>query len=83
MINLDCTDMKNADDLHALLAAALGFPAYYGHNLDALFDCLMDLRQDICLRLYGWAELGQWKDGFTEVFLDATRENPHLDIAFI
>lgn len=28
---------------HRAIAGALGFPDYYGHNLDALHDCLSDL----------------------------------------
>ncbi|MFF4739931.1 barstar family protein [Streptomyces sp. NPDC001262] len=31
------------DSLHHDIAAALGFPDYYGHNLDALNDCLRDV----------------------------------------
>lgn len=27
---------------HDAIAAALGFPGYYGRNLDALYDCLTD-----------------------------------------
>lgn len=33
----------SAADVHALLAEELGFPAYYGHNLDALEECLGDV----------------------------------------
>ncbi len=25
------------------IGTALGFPAWYGHNLDALYDCLVDM----------------------------------------
>jgi RNAse (barnase) inhibitor barstar len=36
------TVRSKADALDAI-GAALDFPAYYGRNLDALFDCLTDL----------------------------------------
>ena len=82
MITIDCSEMKDAAGLHDLLAAQLELPGYYGANLDALFDCLMEIRKDTTIRLLGWSELGSWKEGFTETFLDATLENPHLDISF-
>jgi len=36
---------RTRDDVHAALAAALSFPGYYGHNLDALNDCLRDVAE--------------------------------------
>ena len=58
--------------LHGALAGALGFPDWYGGNLDALFDCLTDLREDADLtqrqvgeainvpqRTYAYYESGQ------------------------
>src|SRR5271156_3075441 len=38
-VGLDATDWDEAR-LHRDFAAALDFPDYYGHNLDALADCL-------------------------------------------
>lgn len=37
--------------------AALGFPGYYGRNLDALWDCLGDLERPTALVWDGWQEL--------------------------
>jgi RNAse (barnase) inhibitor barstar len=47
-LDLDCTrvDLAGCLDKSQLLeriAAALGFPGWFGHNWDALFDCLADL----------------------------------------
>jgi RNAse (barnase) inhibitor barstar len=39
----DCGEWASEDDMHRALAARLEFPAYYGHNLDALNDCLGDI----------------------------------------
>lgn len=49
---LDCGAMRTCGAFHAGIAAALGFPAYYGANLDALYDCLTDLPAgtELCLR---------------------------------
>lgn len=39
------------------VGSALGFPAYYGHNLDALWDCLTDLTRPTALVWAGWEPL--------------------------
>lgn len=82
MITIDCTEIKNKEQLHGLLAEALCFPSYYGHNLDALFDCLTEIRTKTAIRLLGWSELGDWKEGFQNVFINAALEDPILDIIF-
>ncbi|MBR7081998.1 MAG: barstar family protein [Oscillospiraceae bacterium] len=35
--------IADRDELHETLAMGLGFPEYYGKNLDALHDCLADI----------------------------------------
>ncbi len=79
---LDCTGITDKAALHRALAQVLRFPDWYGHNLDALMDCLTDLEAPTQLRLLGWNELGEWKDGFAETFIDASLENPDLTIIF-
>jgi RNAse (barnase) inhibitor barstar len=57
-----------ADDRRAVLRGigrALGFPDYYGANLDALWDCLTDLTEPTALVWRGWQSLavdhpGDW-----------------------
>lgn len=41
---LDCAAWQSESDFHRQVAAALDFPGYYGHNLDAFNDCLGDVR---------------------------------------
>jgi hypothetical protein len=41
---------SNEADMHRAISGALGFPSYYGHNLDALNDCL----RDVITHQYGW-----------------------------
>ena len=43
IIHIDARKLTDAAGLHASLSEALGFPATYGKNLDALIDCLSDL----------------------------------------
>lgn len=39
----DCSSWVDEAAMHGDIAAGLGFPDYYGRNLDALNDCLSDL----------------------------------------
>ena len=80
MMNIDCTGVENAQQMHILLAKSLEFPDYYGHNLDALFDCLTDIRRPTTIRLAGFSRLGDWKQGFINVFENCSLENPHVEI---
>lgn len=43
VVTVDGAAMITADAMHAELARAFGFPDWYGHNLDALLDCLSSL----------------------------------------
>lgn len=38
-------------DIHEKLADALGFPEYYGMNLDALHDCLGDISEETSITI--------------------------------
>ncbi|MDO5286692.1 MAG: barstar family protein [Actinomycetia bacterium] len=40
----------------AEVGPALGFPAYYGANLDALADCLSELEQPTAVVWRGWGD---------------------------
>jgi RNAse (barnase) inhibitor barstar len=37
---LDCSGWRSEDDFHDAASRTLGFPDYYGRNLDAFNDCL-------------------------------------------
>lgn len=43
VVRLDASTWPSEADLHRDIAAALHFPDYYGHNLNALNDCLSDV----------------------------------------
>ena len=62
-----------------LVQERLGLPHWYGRNLDALYDCLTDLREvTVYLRnpeaMTG--ALGDYGDKVLRVFRDAAAENP-------
>ncbi|MFF4319552.1 barstar family protein [Streptomyces sp. NPDC001568] len=43
VVRLSAGQWTTEQDMHRAIAAALQFPDYYGHNLDALNDCLGDV----------------------------------------
>ena len=43
-IIIDAGDMRDRDSLHLVMKEALNLPEHYGRNLDALWDCLMEIR---------------------------------------
>jgi len=79
---IDGAAIETRDQLHDALARQLSFPAYYGRNLDALFDCLTDLNEDTELLLVHadalFAHLGVYADVLQALLRDACEENPHL-----
>ena len=39
---IDCADAPTINDFYSQIQKGLKFPAYFGKNLDALYDCLCD-----------------------------------------
>jgi len=77
---INFSTVTDKDSLHRKLAACLPLPEYYGHNLDALFDCLTDLGPCI-ITLSGsrWLDsLGSTGTALRQVFTDAAEENKNL-----
>ena len=81
---IDGAAIETREQLHDALARQLSFPDYYGRNLDALFDCLTELREETELRLVRrdelFAHLGVYADILQNVLRDACEENPHLHL---
>ena len=79
---IDGAAIETREQLHDALAKQLSLPDYYGRNLDALFDCLTELREETELRLVRrdelFAHLGVYADILQNVLRDACEENPHL-----
>ena len=84
---LDGTMIMNREMLHDTLSATLRLPAWYGRNLDALYDCLTDVREDtvVVLRDRGALEehLGSYGHRCLRVLEDASRDNPHIRLETI
>lgn len=79
---LDCSGIENKRQLHEALKEALRLPEWYGHNLDALFDCLTELEEETLLVLTCWTQT-DYSSGFESVFADAAMENENFTYTII
>lgn len=81
---LDCREMTDRRAAHEYLAKKLSFPDYYGHNLDALHDCLGDINEEICIVIYRPSEmyeaLGQYAEIMADVLRMSGEENPFITV---
>lgn len=81
-IVLNCENLRRREQAHRYLAQMLDFPAYYGRNLDALFDCLTEIG-DCTIVLDGEEELlqdGGYGKRILEVIREAAQANPGLKL---
>lgn len=82
-ILLDGARMTSRSAAHQHLAAQLGFPEWYGRNLDALHDLLTERGEPVCVRLVRRealeAALGGYGIALVETLQDAAEENPALE----
>ncbi len=71
---LDGRRFKDKRTAHEYIAASLGFPEYYGKNLDALADCLSELPHDMGVIIANAStmhnQLGNYADGITDTFAE-------------
>ncbi|MBE6989352.1 MAG: hypothetical protein E7426_01230 [Ruminococcaceae bacterium] len=72
---LDGEKLPYRGQVHLYLAYHLHFPAWYGQNLDALYDCLLDLREDTELVLRNWND-----PALRQVLEDAAADNDCLTL---
>lgn len=54
---LDVRELRSCGAFHARLKETLSFPAWYGGNLDAMYDCLTDLPRGTKLTIRNLAAL--------------------------
>ena len=66
---LDGGKIATKEELHSALAEQLAFPAWYGRNLDALYDLLSVEGEGLCIVLRDRPALEAALGGYFRVFL--------------
>ena len=75
---LDCTPMVDEKSVHDQFSQALDFPAYYGRNLDAMYD-LLSSSSELKLTLTNAkaiSKLFRYGDNLMLTLRDAEQANP-------
>lgn len=80
--HINCAAVTDTKQLHGLLAQYLELPQWYGRNLDALYDCLTELPEDLLLYFSHWDPAAPWANGFEEVLSQAQEDCPELTVVF-
>lgn len=73
--SLDLSQFATRRALQEALAREFSFPDWYGHNLDALHDCLTALAQPTRLTLTGHFPEPRYEAALLRVLADAASEN--------
>ena len=80
-IILDGSMMTTRESAHMEIAQKLGFPAYYGNNLDALWDLLVTADETSVTMIHVDAMLDSLREYGCRLlltFFEAEQENPLL-----
>lgn len=85
-VELDGRLMTSREEAHDHIAERLAFPSYYGRNLDALYDLLVERRGlEIILvnGSYMKACLGGYAEALQKTIQDAVKENAFLSFSMV
>jgi len=75
MITLDGLQMTDRIAAHDHLAAQLKLPEYYGRNLDALYDLLMEISEETHITLEHQENLNEYAMRIVQTISDAAADN--------
>lgn len=51
-IEIDGSKINNFDSFHAVFKNVMGFPEFYGNNMNAWIDCMADIHEDTKMSKY-------------------------------
>ena len=87
---LDLSIPADKKGVHEYIAEEMGFPEYYGHNLDALYDMLTSVTEPTAIGVFPPVpdfdevdfDLMVYLDRVCDIFRDAEAVNPDLAVIF-
>lgn len=87
---LDLSIPESKKGVHEYIAQEMGFPEYYGKNLDALYDELTSVAEPVAIGFFMPVpefddidfDLMLYLDKVKEVFKDAETVNPEIAVIF-
>ena len=79
---LDFREVRYYQEIHRIIKKALDFPEWYGGNLDALYDCMTDLMEELDVEFLNWdrmeENLGDYAGKVLRVLRDAAEVNLNI-----
>lgn len=76
-------DLGDARTAVAVIGDELGFPEWYGRNLDALHDCLGDLTRPTALVARVPVQLGDYGSSMLELLIERTEAGDTVPFALV
>ncbi len=77
-IILDFDNVTSVREAHDYIASKMNFPDYYGKNLDALYDSLTEIGNEVYVKIINCDLLDEVENSIVNVFWDAEIENDML-----
>ena len=85
-IILNGLDIISMSDIHNIFSEELNFPEYYGRNLDALYDCLSEVTEEVEIVIKEREELsenlGISFDRLCNLLVDISEEYDNISVSF-
>ena len=86
-ILLDGSLITDKNQLHTIFAQGFSFPEWYGNNLDALYDCLTDVREETSIKICSFGRLrdnlGGYADKVKKVLRNAEADNRFVHLIIV
>ncbi len=85
-ITINGLDIISMSDIHNIFSEELCFPDYYGRNLDALYDCLSDVTEEVEIIIEEREELnenlGISFDRLCNLLVEISEEYDNITVSF-